>query len=213
MGCTVSDRNKRGALISEGPSAALYPGGDRYAEVIGVNAVPTRWPCTWWAFADPEFYVWHLGSVMGRPRILTTRNLEIAINSGRLAARGLKRAFAEDRETGRLVMEDEVPLLPPMPRAVPILNAGPRAGQVRWSQYGGLVGLVAAWLAGVGELDVFGVDLEGRLDVHGVDGPGRIEDRWVRERELFGGLVRGFERAGDMIVNWAGKEAVNAGWM
>lgn len=196
---------KRVALVSEGPSAKqTFPGIDGYDEVIGVNGVVSVVPCTWWVFLDPEFYVWNHESIIGpRPRIVTSHSLERAINTGRLKARGVKEAWQDDHAAGRLVWTDEIGPLPAMPKTVPIHQGGPHEGTVRWDQYGGMAGLVTAWwLAGKGgHIDVYGMDLHGDSDLHDHQDKGRLP-RWDREREMVQGLMFGFERCGDVTIDW-----------
>ncbi len=205
------------ALVSEGPSARAFPGGAGYDHVVGVNTVPTRWPCDWWVFADPDIYVCEGPSILGRPKMLTTSSLERAMNEKRFQAAGLETRYREDRAAHRIYTEEEMPLLPAMPRDVPILEAGNRRGQPRWFNYSGLGALVCCWFLGQGvleptrdpvrtEVDVYGVDLQGIGDVNGKNGIGRTEGRWERERCIWDGLIRGLERTGLMTVHWTPPE-------
>jgi hypothetical protein len=207
------------ALVSEGPSAAEFPGPAGYTRVIGVNSVPTRWPCSWWVFADPEFYVCDGPSVIGRPQILTTSSLERAMNERRFQAAGLEERYRRDRTDQRIRVEEEMPLMPAMPRGVPILEAGPRKGQARWFNYSGLGGLACAWFLASGtldhlatranepvQIDVFGVDLVGIGDVNGKQAPCRTEGRWERERRIWNGMKEGMERTGRVTIRWTPME-------
>lgn len=198
------------ALVSEGPSAAAFPGPAGYDAVVGVNGVPTRWLCDWWVFADPDFYVCVGPSVIGHPMILTTSSLERAMNEHQFRAAGLEERYREDRAAGRIKAEEDMPLIPAMPREVPILSGGNRRGQARWFNYSGLGGLTCCWFLagdeGSVEVDVFGVDMQGIGDVHGKDAVCRSVERWERERRIWDGLVEGFERTGRMRVHWTPPE-------
>lgn len=196
------------ALVSEGPSAKDYPGRDGYDEVIGANGVPSLWPCTWWVFLDKEQYVYWLNQIIGRPKILTTTALERAMNEHYFKAKGLDERWKDDVDNQRLVYDEQVPPLPPMPIDVPRLSAGNRAHEPRWTQYTGLACLVCAWMLAdeaktQATVDVFGVDLAGSADCHDrPSAPARTDNRWEFERRVFSGLVKGFRTSGDLVINW-----------
>jgi len=195
------------ALVSEGPSARDYPGPDGYDEVVGANGVPSLWRCTWWVFMDPEMYLHWMNMTIGRPNILCPRRMEGEV-SGTFKAKGLQERWKEDLASGRVVYEDQVPPVPPMPMCIPILQAGNMKGSARWDQYTGLACLTCCWFladrAGVtADVDVYGVDLDGIGDCHEREGaPARTADRWIVERRLFQGLVDGFRASGDLKINW-----------
>jgi len=194
------------ALISEGPSGKDFPGVDGYDEVVGVNGMPSLFPCTWWVFIDKEYYVGWMNRIIGRPHILTTTALENAMKEHYFRAKGLEERWKEDVLNRRLVFDEQVPPLPPMPLEVPRLSAGNRAHEPRWTQYTGLAGLVCCWMladeAGKkATVDVWGVDMCGEGDAHDRPAPGRSEARWETERRIWSGLVTGFETSGDLVIH------------
>jgi len=150
--------------------------------------------------------MWH---AQNKPiRILTGRRLELQVNAGNLRAKGMPGRFHDDVKSGRLIFSDELPLLPPMPRSVPIHGAGSQKGTARCDHYGGLMGMLAAWVAGGrgATVDVWGVDLGGMLDAHGAKQPGRHPGRWEGERRIWDGVLEGFRRSGELIINWTPPE-------
>ena len=196
------------ALVSEGPSACDYPGPDGYDEIIGANGVPSLWPCTWWVFMDSDMYLHWMNRIIGRPNIFTSNQSERDLKGHRWKAKGLEERLSEDLEAGRIVFEEQVPPVPPMPQIVPLRGAGNMKGTARWSQYTGLACLACAWYlaneAGVqATVDVYGVDLKGTDDCHDrPTAPARTPDRWIFERQLFTALCQGFRDSGDLIINW-----------
>jgi hypothetical protein len=169
------------ALISQGPSAALYPApeGQRAREydlVIGINWVPTRWPCDWWVFVDLPMWTqginWFDGQTL---RIATHPDY---FETMRNQAPGHKIVLAE------LVALRF--LTPPT--------------QALFGRSTGTDALALAWTLGIRDLDVYGVDLCGTADFRG-DGAGcsRTPDRWKVERMVWNRTVADLERAGMRI--------------
>lgn len=200
------------ALVSEGPSACrtFYAPG-MYREVVGVNSVPTIWPCSWWAFSSPEAYEHYRPRVHDTPRIFTTHLLLQWVNERRFSEGRIYSLFAEDTEAGRILYDEETPPPPAMGPHIRIRTAGNMRGRPMLCKHGGLTGLACCWyLPGDGtarEVDVYGVDLAGDSDVNGdlttplPEGLGRMPARWDRERLAWDSMVLGFTRTGRMTVN------------
>lgn len=204
------------ALLSEGPSVhETYRAREGYDAVVGVNGIPTIWPCDWWAFVDPQFYVFYGPSILGHPRIFTKANLFTAMRDGWLVAEGLEEGWAADQAEDRIVWEHKVAAdFPPVPEGTPVFPGGPRKGlpQIGFS---GCVALVCCWyIAGEAEatIDVYGVDLRGVSDAHGTPPPfgqnlrDRSEGRWAKERRLWDGLVQALRDTGRFEIRWTPPE-------
>ena len=169
------------ALISQGPSAALYPApeGERAPEydlVIGINWVPTRWPCDWWVFVDWDMWVKGQDHFEGQ--------------SLRIATMGDWRKSIERQAPAHQITIAEY---------VPFESMTPPT-QAHWRGSTGTYALGVAWHLGIRDLDVYGVDLCGTSDFMG-DGAGtsRTPDRWKEERGIWNRMVTDLDRAGMRI--------------
>lgn len=201
------------ALISEGQTGAEYPGRDGYDLVVAVNGMATLFEADWWACLDAPVFMSHFASVLGAPRLFTTQNTKIQIEQGHYKARGLQEAWARfSRDAVFTTPVDDqppIPTFPPMPLDVPILSAGPRKGEPRFDQWGGLSALVCCWMASPmdpknpADLDCYGCDYAAPTAVNGLGKPcAPNPERWKTETRIWNGLAEGFERAGDLRVRY-----------
>lgn len=173
------------AVISDGPSAKLYPGSHDFNLVIGVNWtwVDLKFPVDWWAWSD--FKTYQITEPLGSPGVFTKRAQVEKVNARLRGGKHNWLTFA--LEQGRVLTHEEV-TPPELPQ-----------GMVPWNSWTGTAALVLAWHMGGTRIDVYGADMTGNLDAHGRENGSRTNKRWQRERELFKALCTSMARTGTMV--------------
>jgi len=181
------------ALVSNGPSASkaagLYPGKAAYDLVIGVNKVPTIYPCDWWVFTDFRTYCKQWENVHGEPRICCKRQAGERIERELVGRPHVEYTVAKSH--GGVVRYDEITPLPPK---WPDL--------CEWLSWTGCAALVFAASFKPEVIDVFGVDLEGSKDLRNEDDFTRDRHRWPQERPLWDRLLVWVRDECGLNVNW-----------
>lgn len=151
------------AIVSQGPSAALYPGPERYDRVIAVNERAERVACDWWVYADAAAFVkWRpIGSPVHFCRADVPRGLLVF---------GVDQLIRWQMVTSLLQETLKTPLWLDAPA---------------WNEWSGLAALGLALQLEPTAIDLFGFDMTGDADAAGETQPSRTPDRWARERETF----------------------------
>ncbi len=177
------------ALVSNGPSASMYPGHHPYDVVIGVNKVPTVYPCDWWVFTDFRTYCAEWDKVLGEARICCKRPAAEKIETQLHGQSHV--AFTVANSQGRVVRYDEIEPLPPKWPEV-----------CEWLSWSGCAALVFAASFKPEVIDVFGVDLASYKDMRSEDNFTRQESRWAQETPLWVRLLAWVRDECKVKVNW-----------
>jgi len=184
------------ALISNGPSARMFPGRLLFDVVIAANWT-VEWldpdDVDWWAFSDWQTFAVKAQS-RGEPGLYTKK---------RTASHVRKQAPAPKREqwdradkAGRIIYSEDIKRPP---------TWGHNTATRVWSKWTGGLALGLAYHLGATEIVVYGADMQGRKDHQGREGPSRTPERWVRERRQWAALVSSLAEQGvnaTRVVQW-----------
>jgi hypothetical protein len=179
-------RDRRIAIVSNGPSAAAFDRANRadFDVVIGVNWTVARWACDWWCFCDWTTFADHVPR--GNPRLFVKR----------FAASKLPR-YAPDcmdrfRAAPEVLLHERI-AVPPLP-----------PGVGRWNAFSGLAALGLARRLQATRITVFGADMTGDRDHTGQFGHSRTPDRWTLERNIWNALVASLTTEGIIVERGGG---------
>lgn len=159
------------AIISNGPSAKLFPQQHTFGSIIGVNKVVQQYRCNWWCFYDAKTFA-DIEPV-GRPYLAMNHSVPQAITD--LYPEAIEKFKTAARRT--LIFDTEI-CIPDWPKDAD-----------KWCCYSGLAALGVAYHLGAKTITVFGADMAGESDCFGFMFKPRTIERWRRERELWNMLV------------------------
>lgn len=172
-------------LLCPGPSLVNYPSGGGL--IIGVNRAATLYPCDVWVaidwrsrgegIANGGVEAW-AQSVIGNPLLVIGHDGNASLDIHRIPWRG----EVCEIETWWWSYE-------PM--------------KMGWSLYSATTALMYAHHRGASTIDVYGADWSGDKDWDGVVAGGtRTEQRWERERNIWGGVMGYLEQQGMKVKRY-----------
>ena len=188
----------RVAILSCGPSLALFPGSDRYLYTIGVNSAVEAFPCDIWCASDHNIFcdytpaepfpwgVFTSGPI--KPYFmemdpvtegLTRRTIPAAVYERLVAARTWNKGDYEFNGFS---------------------GFGNRSVNI-WKRFTIASALMLAYMMGATDIDVYGHDAVGENDWKGEPGrrpSDRSETRWEHEKETW-----------DLVCGWIQDRGVN----